>query len=94
MIKRQRDRERKRERESNNITSVFISVWINIVGYCKTNNQATFKQVILQFASFALKTECYQCIDLLVFLRRIIAKEKWKQIKNSGKYQNLKKFIS
>ena len=92
MIKRQRDRERKRE--SDNITSVFTSVWITIVGYCKTNNQATFKQVILQFASFALKIECYQCIKLLVFLRRIIAKEKWKQIKNSGKYQHLKKCIS
>ena len=34
MIKREeeRERERERERKKDNITSVFASVWVNIVG--------------------------------------------------------------
>ena len=62
-----KNRETERERESDNITSIFISVWINIVGSCKTNNQVPFKRVILKFASFALKIEClsmYRIIDV------------------------------
>ena len=39
------------------------------------------------------KSNAYQCIELFVFLRRRIAKEKCKQIKKSGKYQHLKKWI-
>ena len=56
MIKTQRDRERKRE--SDNIASLFISIWLNIVWCCQTNNHATFKQVILKIARFDLKIEC------------------------------------
>ena len=52
------DDETERERESDNISAVFISVWINIVDWSKTNNHVTFKRVILKFAGFALKTEC------------------------------------
>ena len=37
------------------------------------------------------KSIAYQYIKLLVFIGRRIAKEKCKQIKKSGKYQNLKK---
>ena len=51
------ERQREKERESDNITSVFISVWTNIVGYCKTNNYVSFNGVILKFASSALKIE-------------------------------------
>ena len=88
-----RETERKRERESDNIASVFISVWINIVGYCKTNNHVTFKRVILNFASFTWKLNAYYCIKLLAFLRRSNI-NKYKQIKKSGKCQHLKKWIS
>ena len=37
------------------------------------------------------KSNVYKCIELLVFLRRRIAKEKCKQIKENGKYQHLEK---
>ena len=92
MIKRQRDIERKRE--SDNITSVLISVWINIVGYCKTNNHATFKQVILKFASFALKIECLSMYRINGVFEKKNCKKKCKQIKKSGKYQHSKKCVS
>ena len=71
-----RETERKRERESDNIASVFISVWINIVGYCKTNNHVTFKRVILNFASFTLKIECL----LLYQIIGVFEKMQYKQI--------------
>ena len=70
---RQTERDRERQTDRNNITSVFIS------------NHVTFKWVILEFVSFALKIECLSMYRIIAVFRRRAAKEKVKQIKKSGK---------
>ena len=67
--------ERGRERESDKITSVFIFVWIKLKGNVKPTIISPLNELFKSFQVLPWKLNVYQCIELLVFLRRRIAND-------------------